>query len=222
MKGFNSMLLTLLVIVVYPGNLFSQEEPVNREFGITAGGFTNFPANQDYLTKNTSVFYLAPYIRVGKHEFSAGILYPLTTQSLLWEDYNIYPRMGATAGYKFYVFDVYGRENLFIHYSFQYLRFQRKYEMSYIWAFEPYQWTETDMYINNVIGLGYSLFFDTAERFGLFYTLDYVISQTSLKPVPPGFKKDSWNTQYVWNNLSTNLGFSFKIGSLGRKAKKSE
>gem|GEM_PF-2491529 len=32
-------------------------------------------------------------------------------------------RLGAIAGYKFYIFNVYGRENLFVHYSFQYLIF---------------------------------------------------------------------------------------------------
>ncbi|MCX6252692.1 MAG: hypothetical protein NTX61_18310 [Bacteroidetes bacterium] len=54
-----------------------------------------------------------------------------------------------------------------------------------------------------LIGLGYNLFLDTDERFGFYYTLDYIISQSGYKTGTPDFKNNSWTTQYVWNNLST-------------------
>jgi hypothetical protein len=71
-----------------------------------------------------------------------------------------------------------------------------------------------------VIGLGYNLFFDTGGRFGLYYTLDYVISQTGYKLGTPGIKNTSWNVQYLWDHLSTNFGFIFKLTSLKKKDKK--
>jgi len=182
-----------------------------QEFGITAGGFTNFPANKNYLKENISVFYIAPYLRIGRHEFTAGIVYPLTTQALCFSDYNnIHSRLGALAGYKFYIFNVYYRENLFVHYSFQYLRFAGTSNLNG-WTGDPFKWKETDMYINNVIGIGYNLFFDTDARFGLYFTLDYVISQAGYKLDVPHSNKTSWATQYIWNNLSTHIGLGFKI-----------
>ena len=76
------------------------------------------------------------------------------------------------------------------------------------------------MYINNVIGLGYNLYFDTEGRFGLYYTLDYLISQTGYKLAGPGSNTNSWTTQYVWNNLSTHIGLIFKLTSLKKKEEK--
>jgi len=220
MKKNISILLTIQLMVVLSCQLFAQSGTIPKEFGISAGAFTNFPANRNYLKEDISVFYIAPYVRVGRHEFSAGIVYPLSTKSLYFGDSNIDPCAGAIAGYKYYIFDIYGRENLFIHYAFQYLRFAGKYDTYYSWSTEPYHWTENDMYINNVIGLGYNLFFDANERFGLFYTLDYVISQTGYKLGTSGYNDNPWVTRYFWNNLSTNFGVFFKLTSLNRKVKK--
>jgi len=199
--------------------LFSQVSPDLKEFGITAGTFTNFPANQNYLKQDVSVFYVAPYIRVGQHEFSAGLAYPVNTPSLLSSDYKLNPRPGAVAGYKFYIFNIYGRENLFIHYAFQYLLFKGYWESGYYVGPLPYPGKESDIYINNVIGLGYNLFFDMDRRFGMYYALDYVISQTGyqLGTLNPG--SNTWNTQFTWNHLSTHFGFIFKLTPLRKKAK---
>lgn len=220
MKRFVAILLTAQFMLMIPQKLNSQSNSDMKEFGISAGTFTNFPCNQDYLKDAMTVFYLAPYVRTGKHEFSAGLVYPLTTSALFFTDNSIYPSLGATAGYKFYIFNVYGRENLFVHYSFQYLRFKGSYDTYYSWSNNPYKWDETDIYINNVIGLGYNIFFDVNGRFGFYYILDYVISQTGYQFYVQDYKKDSWVAQYVWNNLSTNLGFIFKITSLKKKEKK--
>ncbi len=218
MKRLITIVLTVQFMLVLSHKLYSQSESDMQEFGFTTGAFTNFPANQNYLKDNMSVLYFAPYIRTGKHEFSAGIIYPLKIYGLFFNEDNIDPRIGATVGYKLYLFNVYGRENLFVHYSFQYLRF--KSTDKYFIVSNTYPWTETDMYINNVIGLGYNLFFDVNERFGFYYTLDYVISQAGYKLGPPGFIDKSWSTQFIWNNLSTNFGFSFKLTSLKKKDKK--
>ena len=220
MKSFINILLTAQFIVTISSVSFSQSDPVNQEFGITTGAFTNFPANQNYLKEDITVFYAAPYVRTGKHEFSAGILYPLTIHGLYFSDNTISPRIGAIAGYKFYIFNVYGRENLFIHYSFQYLRFMGTYDRNYSWSNQPYHWTETDTYINNVIGLGYNLFFDSNERFGFYYTLDYMISQTGYKLGSAGYSDNSWTVRYIGNNLSTGFGLIFKLTSLNKKGKK--
>ena len=220
MKKVIALLLSAQFILLVSPELFSQPNPVNREFGITAGAFTNFPANQNYLSDNINVFYLAPYVRTGRHEFCAGIVYPLSANALFEGDHTVNPRPGAMAGYKFYVFDTYGRENLFIHYSFQYLRFRQTYDENYIWSYQQGPWTETNMYINNLIGLGYSLFFDNNERFALYYILDYIISQTGYRLDATGTTNNSWKTSYVWNNLSTQIGFSIKLGSLNKRNKK--
>jgi len=200
--------------------LFSQTNDINNEFGISTGAFTNFPANQNYLKENISVFYVAPYVRVGKHEFSAGMVYPLNYMGLYFTDNTLNSRPGAIAGYKFYVFDIYGRENMFIHYSFQYLRYKGSFDQADLSGSQSVNLTETDMYINNVIGLGYNIFFDNNERFGLYYTLDYVISQAGFKVGASGGNATSWSTQYVWNNISTGIGLIFRLTSLNKKVKK--
>jgi hypothetical protein len=219
MKSLIAILLTAQFMVIISPELFAQSNTDAKELGITAGAFTNFPANENYLKENIAVLYIAPYIRTGKHEFSAGIVYPLQTHALYFSDDNIDPRLGALAGYKFYIFDIYGRENLFIHYSFQYLRFSGNFDQ-YILNNQPYHLTETDMYINNLIGLGYNLFFDTNERFGFYYILDYAISQTGYQVGHQGYNGKSWVTQYIWNNLSTHFGFSFKLTPLKKNDKK--
>jgi hypothetical protein len=200
--------------------LYSQNNEISQEIGITTGGFTNFPANQDYLKKYMSLVYIAPYYRIGRHEFSAGFTAPVSTDALFFNDRMVNPRLGAIAGYKFYVFNPYGRENLFIHYSFEYIRLKGTMDTYYNTIHQTYHWTETDTYINNVIGLGYNLFFDMNARFGLYYILDYMITQTSYKIGNQGFTSDSWTSKYVWNNLSTHIGFIFKLTSVDKKVKK--
>ncbi len=207
-------ILSLAVSLISSPALFAQLTPGVGEFGIDAGHFANFPATRDYLKNISSVLYIAPYIRTGKHEFFAGLAYPLSTTALYFSENNVYPKPGAVAGYKFYIFDVLGVENLFIHYTFQYLRYSGSHDQYYTGVTQPYNWKETDTYINNVIGLGYNVFLDKYERFGFFYTLDYVISQTSYKLAGQGYSDNSWSMNYVWHNLSTNLGFSFKLTPL--------
>ena len=217
MQKLITILLTAQFMLITSHKLYSQSNSDMQEFGITAGAFSNFPANQNYLKEYMNVLYIVPYVRTGKHEFSAGIVYPLKTHNLFFNDYTINPRPGATAGYKFYIFNVYGRENLFVHYSFQYLRFTGNYDITS--NNQAYHWSETDNYINNVIGLGYNLFFDADGRFGFYYTLDYVISQTGYKLGTSGTNDKTWTTKYIWNNLSTNFGFIFKLTSLKKKTK---
>ena len=212
-------ILPFLFFLLLSSNLLHSQNNANmQDFGITAGGFTNFPCNQNYMKENIGVFYIAPYIRTGKHEFTAGILLPLNTHSLVFNDETLSSRPGFKLGYKFYVFNIYSRENLFIHYTLQYLRFKGTYNNSYH-GLNP-ETTETDMYINNVIGLGYNLFFDSEERFGFYYTFDYIISQAGYRFDYSGNIDNLWKTQYFWNHLSTHFGVSFKITSLKKKVKK--
>ena len=142
------------------------------------------------------------------------------TDGLFFTDHKLNSCSGAIAGYKFYLFNPYGRENLFIHYSFQYLRYKGNYDTYYNVSNQRYHWKETDTYINNVIGVGYNLFFDMDERFGFFYTLDYVISQNGYKLDADGLSSDNWTMHYVWNNLSTHVGFSFKFTGLKKVSKR--
>jgi hypothetical protein len=221
MKKTIRILPVVLFVILISYKLFSQADPVNQELGITVGGLTNFPANSNNLKDDINMLYVAPYVRVGQHEFSAGVVYPLTAHALYFNENNntISPRPGAIARYKFYLWNAAFRENLFVHYSFQYLRFKGDYDVTYLGSPQPPRWTEKDMYINNVIGIGYNVFFDTDARFGLYYTLDYVISQRGFHTGPPDNTGDTWVTSYVWNNLSTHIGFSFKLTSLNKKNK---
>ncbi len=219
MKKCLGVLFIIGFMCFIPHKLFSQSASDLQELGISVGGFTNFPANQHYLEENIGVFYATPYVRTGRHEFSAGILYPLSANALNNTAIKVKPLPGATAGYKFYVFNIFGRENMFIHYSFQYLMFRENYEVKIESIRMLLQVTETDRYINNVIGLGYSLYFDENARFGLFYTLNYVISQSGYKVVQDGGGAGTWTTKVAWNNLSTNIGLTFKLIPLKKNAK---
>ena len=218
MKWIISIVMTILFVVM-SSQLFSQSGDISNEFGISVGEFTNFPCNKNYRKQDMTVFYVSPYVRVGRHEFSAGPVYELPYKALNFSDHKLSPCSGVIAGYKFYIFKPDGIENLFIHYAFQYLRFRGNLDITFSdGSTQP--WTEKDTYINNVIGLGYNVYFDSNERFGFFYTLDYVISQTSDQLAGPAYTSDSWTTRYVWNNLSTHLGFTFKLTPLKKKTTK--
>jgi hypothetical protein len=207
-------------------SLRSQESETPKELGINVGGFSHFPANKNFMTDYKSMVYVAPYVRAGNHEFMAGLLYPLSTYGIYYTDKMLKPMPGFIAGYKFYVFNVYGRENMFIHYNFEYLRYKLTQDDLHVWNGTPNTITETDMYINNVIGLGYNVFFDMNARFGLFYTLDYVISQGGFRlatdePVPsyilPMVNSGTFVTKYFWNNLSNQIGFLFRLTPIKKK-----
>jgi hypothetical protein len=219
MSSFIKFILIAYVLVGISDKIYAQPDEIHKEFGIMAGAFGNFPASKDYLDKNIKSFYIAPYIRAGRHEFLAGLLYPLKTDALFYPDSSINSRPGFTAGYKFYIFNPEGRENLFIHYSFQYLRFKGTYGKDYGGGIGVLSVTEKDMYINNVIGLGYHIFFDMNGRFGLYYILDYVISQTGYKTDQSAFSNDMWRSDFIWNNLSSNVGFIFKLMPIKSKVK---
>jgi hypothetical protein len=218
MKICSAWLIAVCFAFLLASTVTAQSADQPQEIGISTGGFTHFPANRNYLTDNISMFYAAPYFRAGKHEFTAGIIYPLSTNALNYSEEKINPRPGFLAGYKFYVFNIFGQENMFIHYSFEYLRFKRTYDVSTWVHISPV--TETDMYINNVIGLGYNLFFDSNERFSFFYILDYVISQKGYRLEYLDHKSNMWSTGYVWNNISTHFGFSFRLTSVHKTVKK--
>lgn len=215
------ILFTAIMLSPFSGELFSQPAMGMQRIGIDVGGFTNFPANKEYLKKNMSMIYVAPTIRTGKHEFSLGFLYPMQADALYFNEDKIDPRPGIIAGYKFYVFNIYGQENMFIHYSFEYVGFKGNYEVTFTdnGVTRTDSFTEKDMYINNSIGVGYSVFFDTGRRFGLYYLLDYVISQAGYKLNTSG--NENWTTKYIWNNLSSHIGLSFKLAPL-KKEKESQ
>ncbi|MEI8005999.1 MAG: hypothetical protein WCI48_07315 [Bacteroidota bacterium] len=219
MKTIVALIMSVVILLAFSANLQAQQDPIKQDFGISAGGFSNFPANQHYMTDLKSVVYVSPYIQVGRHEFSLGFAYPVAINAMFFSDDNINPSPGFIAGYKFYVFNPYFRENMFIHYSFEYLRYKSTYNKVLTGdVSKPY--TETDMYINNVIGLGYNVYFDSDGRFGLYYILDYLVSQNSYKINGEIPNAGNWMTNYVWNNLSTHIGLTFKLTSLRKKVKK--
>ncbi|MGE5423875.1 MAG: hypothetical protein ACM3N9_00845 [Syntrophothermus sp.] len=208
MKAKNILTLLFLSFCYFQG--FAQCD-TTREFGITLGGFTNFPANKDYLDKYMSGFYVAPFFKTGKHEFSLGADMPLATKAIYFSDEKINPMPGVVAGYKYYFADIYGREQFFIHYMWQYMRYKKDYTITPETAVDDGKRTETDFYINNVIGLGYNLFIDMDNRFGFYYILDYMISQKNFKLNRPENNTDEWISKFSWNNISTQIGFSFRL-----------
>jgi hypothetical protein len=212
-----SFLGTILILSISSG-LFSQSTALNREFGLTVGGFTNFPCNKHYLDDNIKVISLAPYIIVGKHEFYAGIIYPLRAYGL-FNGIKLNSRPGALAGYKFYIFNKAGRENMYVNYSFQFLRFKGPYNTGPI----PYTFIEKDYYMNNVFSLGYMVYFDSQQRFGMYYSLGYVISQGGYVEYTKIINPTThipWSTEFILNNINTNVGFSFKLKSFDKKTPK--
>jgi hypothetical protein len=220
MKRMIILWVTTMVVSATTPLLHSQSLPVPSELGISVGGYSNFPANQHYLDEYMPALYIAPYLRTGKHEFSLGLNVPLAAHGLHFTDNTLSPRPGFIAGYRFYVFNIYGQENMFIHYSLQYLRFKGEVDTYPPDIPGPVKVTETDMYINNTIGLGYNLFFDSDERFSLCYILDYAVSQAGYKTPGAGANPDMWKTEYFWNRISTHIALSFRLTSLNKKQKK--
>lgn len=216
MKKRKTIFLLFGFIIMIPLSLYSQYDRIRNEFGINAGGFTNFQASRDYSKNQINVLYIAPYILTHSHEFSLAFAYPLSTDALAYPENKIDPLPGFIAGYKFYLFDMTGNENVFLHYSFQYLHFSGNLDNNTIQP--PEVLKEKDMYINNLIGLGYTLYFDAHQRFGMYYIIDYIISQYGYQKGSPEITGQTWTTDYSWNRLSTHIGFSFKLTDL----KKSE
>jgi hypothetical protein len=210
-----SFLGAIFLLISYTS--FSQSTALNREFGLAVGGFTNFPANKHYLDDNIKIISLTPYIIIGKHEFYAGILYPLNANGL-YSGEKLNSRPGATAGYTFYIFNKAGRENMYVNYSFQYLRYKGPFDVYPDPGFSPYKFTEKNTYINNVFSLGYVVYFDTQQRFGMYYSLGYVISQGGYQEYLNHNFRDQWTTQYIWDHINTNVGFSFKLKNFDKKA----
>jgi hypothetical protein len=205
----------LWVILLNPITIFSQSAGLTREVGLTVGAFTNFPMNQNYLKDNIKGLpSLTPYVRVGRHEFFAGLILPSYTSIY---DLHLNPCLSATAGYRYYVFNPAGRENLYINYSFQYLWFKKNYDAYAYPSAVPYHVHLTEAYINNILSLGYVVFLDRNQRFGFYYSLGYIISQIGDKSVWEGQSSSVWYTHYIWNRLSTQVGFSFKLKSFDKK-----
>jgi hypothetical protein len=214
MKKSILLFLTAILIFSVTSNLFSQSSDLHREFGLTTGAFTNFPCNKDYLNDNIKVINLAPYMRLGKHEIYAGAVYALKAKGIFSAS-NLNSHSGAFAGYKFYIFNPAGRENMYVNYAFQFLSF-KGFDIPNL---PDGRTIEKNDYINNVFSLGYVVYFDTQQRFGLYYTLGYVISLGRYQNFASAFK-NSWSTEYILNNLSTNVGLSFKLKSFDKKAPK--
>lgn len=217
MKTQFSVYAFFVILTFFPAALSAQSIPIEREYGLSVGGFTNFPANKHFLDDNIHALYLAPYMRVGRHEFSAGLLVPLAAKSLYFPEDKISPRPGFIAGYRFFVFDPAGRENMFIHYAFEYMWFSGDQTVTTSVKSAGIPVTEKNMYINNVIGLGYNLFFDMNARFGFYYLVDYVISQLGYNLAYDGNKSKDWTSRYIWNNLSNHIGFTIRLGKLPSK-----
>jgi hypothetical protein len=189
---------------------------------LNAGAFTDFPCNQYYLKDNIKSISLAPYVRVGKHEFYAGMVCSIKkTNPTSTIKYDFRP--GAFAGYTFYVFNPAGRENMYLNYSFQYLNFKENINFEGSHLYPPntsYTIKNKTSFINNVFSLGYVVYFDTQQRFGLYYTLGYVVSLNSIYNQSEAISLDERYSRFVWNNLCTNVGLSFKLKSFDKKAPK--
>jgi len=211
------VLLFALAAIMLLGsiNLYSQTNGLKREVGLVVGGFSNFALNKNYLKDNIKGLpYVAPYVRVGKHEFYGGLLWPFY-ETL--SDHYLNSRLSAIAGYKYYVFNPSGRENLFVNYSFQYLGFKGGYDNYPPAGIPSIHSTRTQFYINNIFSLGYVLFLDPNNRFGFYYTLGYIIARESNKDESPFLIPSSFSSRYLWNRLSTNIGFSFKLKGFDKK-----
>lgn len=213
MKKLILVSLIAVSLLLITTNSFSQSTSLTREFGLTVGGFTNFPANQHFLDDNIKVISLAPYVTVGKHQFYAGILYPLNANGL-YSGAKLNSRPGATAGYTYYIFNKAGRENMYVNYSFQYLRFKGPFVTPF-----DLELNEKNTYINNVFSLGYVVYFDSQQRFGMYYSLGYVISQGGYQEYLTE-NNYHWTTRFAWNHINTNVGFSFKLKQFDKKVPK--
>jgi hypothetical protein len=176
--------------------LFSQSDTVRKQLGINTGIFFNYS-----FTENITIggAYLDLYKRIGKHEYYGGLIYQSKPKGELTEG-ELKPRFGIIAGYKFYFYKFPHRENIFLHYTFQYLSFIGRYPKyshgSYIGDY-----TQNDDFINNIIGLGFTVFFNKKQRFGFYYSFGYIIS----KHIAGGFN---------WSFINSNFGFNFKLTNL--------
>jgi hypothetical protein len=202
MKKTTVSVIFLIISLTVSPCLFSQKDPLRKQFGISVGAFIN----PTFDLEKTGGAYVAFYRRIEKHEFSLGLIYPSHTQGRLSND-DIKPTFGALAAYKCYLLDPVRRENLFVYYSLHVLRYCGSYYY-YTGSGGIHHAGETDTYINNIAGVGFNVFMDKEQRFSFYYSIGYVISYWMTEEDQSGF---------VLNALNSNAGFSFKLAPKGKR-----
>jgi hypothetical protein len=189
-----TILLTVFITLIFSDKLLSQSETGNLKLGIRSGASTcinGYNPSDD----NIMAFYFTSYLRIKKHEFNLGMVYPVTTYGGM--DGVLNSNIDPVVGYKYYFLKFPKWVNPFIHYEFQYLRYSGVVDDG---SKEHNQYTETDNLFYNIIGFGFNGFFYKNQNFGFSWSLGFIIP---VKKFYAGYQ----------NYLNSNLSFYFTLVS---------
>jgi hypothetical protein len=190
-------------------NIYAQSD--NRiKFSITTG----FLLNLDYEYDNQYAGYIIPSARIDRHEFYIG---PLVNERQFNAKFK--PSIGGLTGYRFYLEKNEKVLNVFVQYSFQFMRYEYIYNSSYnsnvIISF-PYQAEQEkwrDNVINNVIGYGLKIYLNKTKTFSFDHTIGYSIILYSDKNKNNHFASN----EFSWSGINLTGGFCYRFHSLKKE-----
>jgi hypothetical protein len=202
------VILTILSLIISV-NLHSQESVVNSPvIGLRPGVFFNIGGYSPFTDETTVAGNLNTYLKIQKHEWYVGFLFPALIPSTQGYYYLNKSTIGVLAGYRYYLFNPKHKTNLFFQYEFQFIYFSGRVEEGTNSGY--YSYNTIEEYVRNIFGLGFNQFFDKKQNIGISIGFGYIIPYEY-------YKRSGSNVSYSestkWGDLYMNnyFNFSFEI-----------
>jgi hypothetical protein len=215
------VILTMLGLIIQV-NLYSQNPLLpSPVIGLRQDVFFNIMANKDRFTDETIFAVSLPvYLKTGRHECYTGFIIPLLVPATNGEYYLNKWSVGAMAGYRFYFFNPLHSTNLYFQHEFQYIYFTGKYEFA---SHSDVSYYNTIYgYVRNIIGFGFSQFFDKKQHVGISFGCGYIIPFNYYKKIGKTSSYSEWtywSEPYMNNYLNFNFDINIKLAAF-HKVKK--
>lgn len=207
-------ILTLSILLL--PNLHSQDAVHNSPIiGLSPGAFFNIGGNSPYTDETIFAGNLTTSLKIEKHEFYAGFIFPAMIPATQGYAYVSKSTIGASVGYKYYVFNPRHNSNLFFQYEFQYIYFSGRVEAG---SQTGYYYYETKIeHLRNIFGIGFSQYFDKKQNVGIAIACGYIIPYDFYKRSgsPVSYSSSTkWGDPYMNNYFNFSFNVNIKLASL--------
>lgn len=212
-RRLKSLLFLLFIFVI--SNSHSQESSANSPIlGLRLGPSFSTEIRSNYFAdwKTIIGYDLSAYLNIHRHEFSVGWMFPIKMYLTEGDAYvgGLF-KIGALMGYRYYIFNPQHSTNLFFQYELQYIYFTGHNLKTY--KNESYVDVDTYEFVYNILGIGFSQYFDKNKHIGFSLGCGYIIPYVHIKIVGP---KSSSSKSRIWLedeqlNKCFNFYFNFNI-----------
>jgi hypothetical protein len=114
------VLIILTLNLLISANVYSQDTIQNSPvIGLSPGAFFNIGGSSPYTDETIIAGSLSTYIKIERHEFYAGFLFPAMVPATQGYVYVNRSTIGALAGYRYYAFNPRHKTNLFFQYEWK-------------------------------------------------------------------------------------------------------